>query len=167
MPWKIVERRIGRAGGRKQRLARQRQWDQKYGQDMWVVGYKYHHDFITQEEALETIYYKSYEAHFLHHPKDLQHLLTLAKSLRNPHAEATTGVDLQVPAIMEYLHRNELSLEGDEVLDIGTWKGESSHALSVRLSPLHIKVHHDERMTLESFWQSKKCLAIWKEEEHP
>ena len=31
MSWKVVERKIGRAGGVKQRNARQREWDRKYG----------------------------------------------------------------------------------------------------------------------------------------
>jgi hypothetical protein len=31
MPWEVVERKIGRAGGVKQRMARQREWDEKYG----------------------------------------------------------------------------------------------------------------------------------------
>jgi hypothetical protein len=91
-------------------------------------------------------------------------LIALAKVLRNPHAEATTGVDLQVPAIMAYLERNGLVLRGSEVVDIGTWNGERSHAISVRLSPLHIRCALDPAVTLESWWQSKKCLAVWAEE---
>ncbi|AGA30141.1 hypothetical protein Sinac_6031 [Singulisphaera acidiphila DSM 18658] len=31
MPWRVVERKIGRAGGLHQRTARQREWDGKYG----------------------------------------------------------------------------------------------------------------------------------------
>ena len=87
--------------------------------------------------------------------------MTLARTLRNPHAEATTGVDLQVPAIMMYLDRHGLALHGTEVVDIGFWEGQASHPNSIRLSPLHIKVVGDPKMTLESFWQSKKCLAVW------
>ena len=63
-------------------------------------------------------------------------LLTLAKSLRNPHAEATTGVDLQVPTILDFLQRHGLELRGGEVVDIGSWQGKASHPLSIRLSPL-------------------------------
>ena len=81
--------------------------------------------------------------------------------LRNPHAEATTGVDLQVPAILAYLERHGLQLQGSEVVDIGTWQGRASHPISVRLSPLHVRVAGDRKMTLEQFWQRKKCLAIW------
>ncbi|HZS04877.1 MAG TPA: hypothetical protein VFD58_08595 [Blastocatellia bacterium] len=101
MPWKVVERRIGRAGGLKERAARQREWDRKYGEGMWVVGYVIDGEFVTQEDALETIYYRSYEEHFTGHPEDLEELIQTARALRNPHAEATTGVDLQVPAIMD------------------------------------------------------------------
>jgi hypothetical protein len=165
MPWKVVERKIGRAGGEKQRMARQRDWDRKYGDDAWVVGYVIDGEFVLQEDALESVYYSSYEAHFREHPDDLRELVGLAKVLRNPHAEATTGVDLQVPAIMKYLDRHGLNLEGTEVVDIGTWQGERSHPISVRLSPLQVRCALDPKLTLEEFWQSRKCLAVWEERE--
>jgi hypothetical protein len=163
MPWIVVECKIGRAGGVKQRTARQREWDGKYGEGQWAVGYVVGGVFVLQEQALESIYYRSYEGHFADHPEDLEELLRLAKSLQNPHAEATTGVDLQVPAIMAYLERHGLRLQGAEIVDIGTWKGQASHAISVRLSPLHIKVTGDPKTTLEQFWQEKKCLAVWED----
>jgi hypothetical protein len=165
MPWRVVERKIGRAGSEKQRAARQRDWDNEYGADSWAVGYVIEGDFVMQEDALESVYYRSYEAHFQGHPDDLRELLALAKVLRNPHAEATTGVDLQVPAIMKYLDRHGLTLAGKEVVDVGTWQGERSHAISVRLSPLHVRCVLDEKMTLEEWWQSKKCLAVWSDDE--
>src|SRR4051812_39868784 len=161
MPWQIVERKIGRAGGERQREARQREWDRAYGADNWAVGYVIDGEFVMQEQALESVYYRSYEAHFRAHPEDLEELLTLAKVLRNPHAEATTGVDLQVPAIMAYLGRHGLSLRGGEVVDVGTWQGERSHAVSVRLSPLQVRCVLDDKLTLEEWWQSRKCLAVW------
>jgi len=164
MGWKIVERRIGKAGPLKRREARQREWDRRYGESAWEVGYILDGVFVPQDEALETIYYRSYEAHFRAHPADLEELIHTAKILRNPHAEATTSVDLQVPAIREYLRRNGLALQGREVVDIGSWDGEASHALSIRLSPLQIKAVCDPKMTLEQFWQEKKCLAVWSEE---
>jgi hypothetical protein len=164
MGWRIVERRIGRAGSSKQRAARQREWDRQYGADAWAVGYVIDGAFVLQEDALESVYYRSYEAHFRDHPDDLQELLALAKVLRNPHAEATTGVDLQVPAIMKYLHRHGLELRGSEAVDVGTWQGERSHAVSVRLSPLHVRCVLDAKLTLEEWWQSKKCLAVWADE---
>lgn len=163
MTWKVVERRIGRAGGVKERTARQREWNKKYGDGSWAIGYVIDGDFILQEDALETIYYKSYEEHFASHPEDLEELIQLAKELRNPHSEATTGVDLQVPTITDYLKRNNLSLQGKERVDIGSWNGQASHAISIRLSPLHIKVTGDPKNTLEKFWQDRKCLAIWED----
>jgi hypothetical protein len=163
MPWNVVERKIGRAGGVKQRTARQREWDQKYGDGNWAVGYVVDGAFVLQEDALETIYNRSYESHFAANLDDLAELIRLAKTLRNPHAEATTGVDLQVPAIMAYLNRHGQRLLGAEVVDIGSWKGRASHAISVRLSPLHIHVVGDPKMTLEQFWQEKKCLAVWED----
>ena len=129
------------------------------------MGYVIDGDFVTQEDALESVYYRSYELHFEQHPDDLRELVETAKVLRNPHAEATTGVDLQVPAIMDYLERHELSLQGSEVVDIGTFNGDRSHALSVRLNPLHVKCALKPKITLEKFWQSKKCLAVWDDGE--
>lgn len=164
MAWKVVDRRIGRAGGLKRRTSRQREWDRQYGDGCWAVGYVINGDFVSQEDAVESVYYRSYEKHFEDHPKDLEELIETAKLLRNPHAEATTGVDLQVPAIMDYLARSGLSLQGSEVVDIGTWNGERSHAISVRLSPLHIRCALKPKMTLESYWQQKKCLAVWEDE---
>lgn len=164
MPWRVVERRIGRAGGVKQREGRQREWDRKYGEDAWMVGYVVDGRFVPQDEAIETIYNRSYEQHFTEHPEDLEELLRTAKVLRNPHAMATTGVDLQVPAIMSYLKQRGLTLQGTEVVDIGSY-GDRSHALSIRLSPVHIQVAGDSSMTLEKFWQNKKCLAVWEDDE--
>jgi hypothetical protein len=163
MPWRVVERKIGRAGGMKQRMTRQREWDQKYGEGQWAVGYVIDGAFVPQEAALDSIYNRSYEEHFGAHPEDLEELIRLAKRLRNPHAEATTGVDLQVPAIMAYLKRHGLQLQGTEIVDIGSWKGQASHTISIRLSPLHIKVTGDPKTTLEQFWQERKCLAVWEE----
>ena len=164
MAWKVIERRIGKAGSLKQRTGRQREWDHRYGDGGWEVGYLVDGNFISQEEALETIYYRSDVQHFEQHPSDLEELIRVAKILRNPHAQATTGVDLQVPAITDYLQRNGLTLQGREVVDIGSWEGQASHALSVRLSPLSIRVVGDPKMTLEQYWQDKKCLAVWEGE---
>ncbi len=162
MSWRIVERRIGRAGGERQRSARQREWDRKYGEGNWEIGYVLDGAFVTQEEAVRTVYQRSYDEHFAAHPADLEELIALARRLRNPHAEATTGVDLQVPAILDYLDRHGLMLQGREVVDVGTWEGKASHALSVRLSPLHVRAAGCPKMTLEQFWQEKKCLAVWE-----
>jgi hypothetical protein len=113
---------------------------------------------------LESVYYRSYEAHFRDHPDDLAELIRLAKVLRNPHAEANTGVDLQVPALQKYLMRHGLELQGREVVNIGTWREDRSHPISVRLSPLQVRCALDPKVTLEEFWQRNKCLAVWSEE---
>jgi hypothetical protein len=163
MPWRVVERKVGRAGGLQQRTARQREWDVKYGEGNWEVGYVIDGEFVPQAEALEAVYYRSYEGHFAAHPKDLEELVRTAKRLRNPHAEATTGVDLQVPAIMTYLERHDWVLRGEEVVDIGSWEGRASHPIGIRLSPLTIRATGEPKRTLERFWQRKKCLAVWDE----
>jgi hypothetical protein len=164
MHWKIVERKLGRAGDPKQRAHRQHEWDKKYGVDNWQIGYLIDGEFISQEDAFHTIYCGSYTQHFSQHPEDLEELLSIAKKLNNPHAEATKGVDLQVPAILHYLKSRGLELKGTELVDIGSWKNQYSHKISIRLSPLHIKVVGDDRMTLEQYWQEKKVLAVWMEE---
>ena len=128
MPWRVVERNIGRAGGLQQRTSRQREWGRRYGEDNWQVGYLIEGEFVPQEDDLESVYYRSYEEHFEAHPKDLEEPLRTAKRLQNPHAEATTGVDLQVPAILAYLERHGLTLRGEEVVDIGSWEGRASPA---------------------------------------
>jgi len=89
-------------------------------------------------------------------------LVALAKTLRKPHARVTSGVDLQTPAIHACLARRGRTLQGDAVVDIGTWKNKAYHAISVRLSPFQIKVVGDPKMTLEKFWQTKKCLVVWE-----
>ena len=47
-------------------------------------------------------------------------------------------------------------------MDIGSY-GDRSHPLSVRLSPVTIEVTGDPRTTLEKFWQTRKCLAVWED----
>lgn len=165
MPWTIIKRRLGIAGGRKQRHARQKQWDTRYGESQWAIGYLIDGDFMLQEDAIQHVYNASYAAHFENHPSDLDELIKLARMLRNPHARATTGVDLQVPAIMDYLKKQGLILRGKEVVDIGSWKGQASHPISTRLNPNQIKCVLNPSLTLEAFWQKKKCLAVWKDEE--
>jgi len=162
MSWKIVERKIGKAGNLKQRVKRQREWDQKYGEN-WMIGYPLDGEFVSQQDALESVYYESYRLHFEENPSDLTELIATAKNLENPHSKLTGGVDLQVPAIMKYLERHNLKLKGTEIVDIGTF-GTRSHKISVRLSPLTIKAVGHPKMTLEKFWQDKKCLAIWEDD---
>ncbi|MBT3221286.1 MAG: hypothetical protein HN348_19560, partial [Proteobacteria bacterium] len=106
----------------------------------------------------------SYEDWFDAHPELLAELLQTAKEIRNPHARATGGVDLQVPAINQILKKRGLSFAGNEMVDIGTWKNETSHALSVRLSPLQIPAAGYSGLTLENFWQRKKVLAVWDDD---
>ena len=71
MGWRVVKRKLGRAGGFRERTARQTEWDRKYGEGAWAIGYVIDGEFVLQEDALESIYYRSYEAHFAEHPDDL------------------------------------------------------------------------------------------------
>ncbi len=83
MAWKIIERKLGRAGSVKQRLARQRDWDRTYGEGNWEIGYVLDGVFVDQETAFEKIYYQSYVEHFRNHPEDLTELIQTAKKVRN------------------------------------------------------------------------------------
>ena len=70
-----------------------------------------------------------------------------------------------MPAIFACLEQRGLCLQGNEVVDIGSWEGEASHAISIRLSPLTVKCAIDPELTLEQFWQRAKCLAVWDSNE--
>lgn len=161
MAWNIVQRRLGRAGGEKERLRRQREWDRTLGDGMWEIGYVIEGEFVPQRDAVDSVYYLSYKMYLESHPETLELLIKTAKSLRNPHALATSGVDLQVPAITRFLHEHKIELQGSEIVDIGSWQGRRSHALSDTLSPLQIPCAIAPKWTLEKFWQRKKCLAVW------
>jgi len=51
----LVAAGVSRAGGVKQRTARQREWDEKYGASQWAVGYTIDAAFVLQDAALESI----------------------------------------------------------------------------------------------------------------
>jgi hypothetical protein len=54
---------------------------------------------------------------------------------------------------------NKYALESDRAQD---WSGRWRQA--THLSPFHILVTGDPKMTLEQLWQEKKCLAAWDDE---
>ena len=56
MPWVVKERKIGRAGGEKQRTAKQQEWDGKYGEGLWTIGYVIDDEFVEQDDAIESVY---------------------------------------------------------------------------------------------------------------
>ncbi len=164
MGWKVAMRRLGRAGGPKERNGRQREWDRKFGEGNWEIGYVIDGEFRTQDSVYESVYVESYRQYFDANPEELDELCRLAKVLRNPHSVATGGVDLQIPAVQTCLQERGKELAGDAVVDIGTWKGERSHTISERLSPLQVPCALNPKVSLEKFWQSKKCLARWVED---
>lgn len=162
MTWTIKQRKLGPAGPPHARNRRQRGWDQTYGPDRWAVGYVVEGDFLLREDALESVYYASYQAFFDAHPEIVEILRTTARELHNPHAEHTGGVDLQVWAVQRYLLEHDIALEGSERVDIGSY-GNRSHAISARLNPSQIPCCVHPRMSLEKFWQKRKVLAVWDE----
>jgi hypothetical protein len=45
------------------------------------------------------------------------------------------------------------------------WKiVERPQAITILLSPLQVRWVLDPKLTLEEFWPSKKCLAVWEED---
>jgi hypothetical protein len=56
MSWQIVTRRLGRAGGIKERNARQREWDKEYSEGNWAIGYIIEDNFVLQDDAIDLIY---------------------------------------------------------------------------------------------------------------
>ena len=164
MSWNVVERKIGRAGGVKQRTARQREWDQKYGED--ALGGRLRHRRRLRPPR------RCAGVGLLPELRG-----TFCRSSRRPGGTDPAGQDAAESPRRGNDRRGpagasdhdvsgspRASLQGNEVMDIGSWKGQASHAISIRLSPLHIKVTGDPKTTLEQFWQEKKCLAVWEEE---
>ncbi len=56
MAWIIVKRKLGRAGGKGEREKRQEQWNKKYGEGLWAIGYVVNDTFMMQEECLDMVY---------------------------------------------------------------------------------------------------------------
>ena len=44
-----------------------KEWNQKFGEN-WMIGYVIEGEFVSQEDALESIYYQSYKEHFENNP---------------------------------------------------------------------------------------------------
>lgn len=159
---KVVEK-IGRAGGPTERARRQREWDEKYGKGRWEVVYLFNGRIYTREEALKEFYNKSYYLYLKEHPETVRKLCEMAKEIYNPHAEATGGVDLQCPAVLEALQKLGVSLCGDQRVAIGTYgakKGRKFPSISYELSPFNIPLWCKPEISVEKFWQDYKFLAV-------
>ena len=74
MGWKVVTRKLGKAGGLKERTARQRRWDREYGEGMWASGYVVDGEFVEYERALEVVYQASYDAYLDAHSERVDEL---------------------------------------------------------------------------------------------
>lgn len=158
----IIEK-LGRAGGPKNRQKKKEEWDRKYGEGNWEIVYFYNNKIYTREEALSEFYNKSYYIFLKNNPNITMRLCLLARELYNPHAEATGGVDLQVPAVLEALDRLGRELTGKERIAIGTWGskyGKKYPPISHQLSPFKIPLWCDRRISVEKFWQEYKYLAV-------
>lgn len=161
---KIIER-IGRAGGKKQREAKQKEWDKKYGIGNWEVVYFYDGKIYTREEALEEFYNKSYFEFLKKNPMVVEELCKRAGTLFNPHSRGTTGIDLQCPSVLAALEKLGKTLNGTEEIAIGTWQNKfgskvSYPQISYTLSPFKIPVWCNPKMNVEKFWQEYKFLAV-------
>lgn len=158
----IIEK-VGRAGGKKQREEKQKEWDKKYGKNNWSIGYFYDNKFYTREEALIEFYDKSYYEFLKKNPKIVEEICKRAKTLYNPHARHTTGIDLQSPSVQKAIDRLGKKLEGNEELAVGVWgtnKGYKYPQISFKLDPYRVPLWCDKTINLESFWQEYKYLVI-------
>jgi hypothetical protein len=80
MPWNIQERKLGRAGDPRQRAARQREWDRKYGPDNWEIGFVLDGEFVRQDTAFQSVYCAGYAAHFERQPEVLTQMTSATKT---------------------------------------------------------------------------------------
>lgn len=162
MTLKLVEK-LGRAGNSKNRDAKLNEWNTKYGEGNWEVVYSYKDNIMTREEALREYYYKSYYLYMDKNKSLTNELCNTAKSIYNPHAENTGGVDLQCPAVMFALGKLGITLSGSQKIAIGTWgsnKGIKYPSISYKLSPFKVPLWCDDFISVEKFWQEFKYLAV-------
>ncbi|QUH21918.1 hypothetical protein [Alkaliphilus sp. B6464] len=158
-----IVKKIGRAGGPKNREKSKNEWDKKYGVGKWKVVYQYNNEIYTREQALEKFYNRSYYEYLKNHPTTLNNLCNMANSLYNPHADATGGVDLQVPAVYKALEHLNKSLQGAQRIAIGTWgykQGIEYPQISWELSPYKVPLWCNKDISIEVFWQDYKYLAV-------
>lgn len=155
--------KLGRAGGFKNRERMRQEWNRLYGEGNWEVVYYYNKQIYTRDQALEEFYHKSYLMFMKKHPEIVDELCKMAKELYNPHAESTTGVDLQCPAVYKALETLGRTLEGTERVAIGTWgynRGIKYPMISLKLSPFQVPIWCENKLSVESFWQNYKYLAV-------
>ena len=156
---KIIEK-VGRAGSKKQREEKQKEWDNKYGKGKWSIQYVYKNKIYTREEALEEFYNKSYFIFLKNNPKIVEELRVRAKTLYNPHAEKTTGIDLQVPAVYKALENLGIELQGEERIAIGEYGKDNYPLITKKLNPYRVPLWCDKKDNVEDFWQNNKYLVI-------
>lgn len=165
MKYKIVEK-LDRAGGFKNRERKHKEWDLKYGENNWEVVYKYKDKILSQEEALDEYYNKSYFVFMKSNPSLVQKLCNTTKQIYNPHALNTRSVDLQCPAVLIALKKLGYTLKGTERTAIGAWgtkKGYKYPNISYDFSPFKVPLWCDNNISIENFWQDYKYLAIKNE----
>jgi hypothetical protein len=66
--------------------------------------------------------------------------------------QSTQLPDLTIPSTIQ---------PASAVLALGAF--HHARRRSVRLGPLQVRLADDRKMTLEQFWQQKKCLAVWED----
>jgi hypothetical protein len=159
---KIIEK-LGRAGGPEKREKARVEWNKKYGEGNWEIVYFYNGKIYSRDEAMEEFYNKSYYEYLKNHEETLDKLCNMAAMLYNPHAEATEGVDLQVPAVLRSIEELGRKLQGKEIVAIGTYgykDGIKYPPISWELSPFRMPLWCDKKLSVEKFWQEYKYLAV-------
>jgi len=184
MSYKIVERNIGRAGNKRQMLAKQEEWDNRYGKGNWKTGYEIDGRFFTRDEAIRDIYDNSYIL-FLEGRPDLVKQLEESGGVFNPHAILSNSVDIQAASVERYMAMIGLTFQGTRKLPIGSYQPQSKYTkrdrlqqarelgleiyddriqypeIAYTLSPFKVPCSLNPSISIEAFWQSDiKCLAV-------
>ena len=165
------------------RDGRYRQFDLRYGEGNWAVGWKDGDRYLPFAEAMIAHYERSYEAFLGEHPEILDQLEAFANVYDD--AESNVNSDLDYLAQeTEHTHVQDIAIrrcmanrgrwfQGTELLQIRDEVG--SHELSLTLSPGRIPFHDPSEIreraeadpqqwwqagSVEDWYQSNKTLLV-------
>lgn len=180
--YKIVERKIGRAGNRQQIAKKQEVWNKKYGEGNWLTGYEIDGQFRTREFVIREIYDESYFIFLDANPEVVKELVN-SGGVYNPHAILSNSFDIQAATVERYMQSRGLSFEGEGLLPIGSYQPKYNKEpvlkkalelglvvqddkivypkIAYTLNPFNVPCLLNSEESIEVFWQSDiKCLAV-------
>lgn len=144
----------------------EKEFNDKYGKGQWERGFFYENHFYPYLDSVDLLYNVSYTLFLEENPDLVAGLLKSARWIYNSHAQRTGGVDLQVPAIHNFLVSRGLNLNGNSPIDIGDMK---KNTLGNLLGPDKVPFlgGKNGKISLEEFWQSPfhRCVILKEEKE--